>query len=396
MATHPVARARMVAEQLTTLASEVDDRGEFPIRGRALLGETGLMGLTVPKEYGGFGSSLEVVHDVCRILGGACLSTAMVWAMHAQQAAIIADHGSEALKRDVLPKVASGQMFIASVTSERGKGGHILTAVAPLLRSGDSLLLSREAPVVTGGYHAEGYLITMRASEESLPSDVVMVFAHRSQLETKLASGWSALGMRGTHSVGMHLQGRLPACQLFTPEKGFAQIATSTDIPMGHLLWGSCWLGAAEGVYRGMLAILSDPAARRGYNLQSDLFAERLARVRLAIDATGAVIRETLREYAGMRERHALDDAIYMSPGFNLRINQVKVFASEMLFEAVDRLMQVGGLRYGYLKNPRVNLERAFRDLRAASLMYGNDRLLVANGKLALVDRSAFQSFNEG
>jgi len=38
------------------------------------------------------------------------------------------------------------------------------------------------------------------------------------------------------------------------------------------------------------------------------------------------------------------------------------------------------------VRDARVALERRFRDLRSAALMYSNDRLYVANGKLTLVD----------
>ena len=56
------------------------------------------------------------------------------------------------------------------------------------------------------------------------------------------------------------------------------------------------------------------------------------------------------------------------SPGWKL-----KVLASEQLFEVVNRLIQLAGLRYGYLKNSTVPLERTMRDLRSASLMYALD-----------------------
>jgi hypothetical protein len=55
----------------------------------------------------------------------------------------------------------------------------------------------------------------------------------------------------------------------------------------------------------------------------------------------------------------------------------------------VDGLMEVAGLATGYRRTPESPLERIFRDLRSASLMYSNDRLLLASGRLGLLDREA-------
>jgi acyl-CoA dehydrogenase len=69
-----------------------------------------------------------------------------------------------------------------------------------------------------------------------------------------------------------------------------------------------------------------------------------------------------------------------------LRLNGLKILASERCFEAVNTLIQLVGLRHGYLRNAQIPLERLFRDLRSASLNYANERLLLANGALTLVD----------
>jgi acyl-CoA dehydrogenase len=53
----------------------------------------------------------------------------------------------------------------------------------------------------------------------------------------------------------------------------------------------------------------------------------------------------------------------------------------------VEELIELVGLRHGYLRNQPLALERALRDLRSASLNYGNDRLHLANGSLSLLDQ---------
>ncbi|NIL64671.1 hypothetical protein [Salinispora arenicola] len=56
-----------------------------------------------------------------------------------------------------------------------------------------------------------------------------------------------------------------------------------------------------------------------------------------------------------------------------LLINNLKVQAAEQCFGAADEMVELVGLRHGYLRSSSLYLERVFRDLRSASLNYAND-----------------------
>jgi acyl-CoA dehydrogenase len=378
-------RAAAAAGILAEHARAVDEQSSFPLVGVEALRGSGLMGLLVPQRYGGLGGSFQLLSRVAQVLAGGCLSTAMIWGMHSQQVAVLVDHAGAGLRERVLPRVARGEVFIASITSERGKGGHLLTAFAPLTCEGDRVVMRRDAPVVTGGAHADAYLTTMRAGPDAPPSEVKLVYADRSQVRVETRSPWSTLGMRGTDSLGLSLDGTVPAEQIVDGERGFDHVAVTTLIPAGHIAWASCWLGAAAGAYRQVIALLRDPRQRREFDLHSDLFATRLAEIRMRLDVVGAYLSRAVAEYEEARHSQHPMEALY-APSFQIHINTLKVHASESLFEATSQLMQLVGLRHGYSRTASVPVERIFRDLRSASLMYSNDRLLVANGKLALMD----------
>jgi acyl-CoA dehydrogenase len=387
-ATHDImAVAQELRAALATHAAEIDDHGAFPEEGLREIRKSGLMGLVVDRKYGGMGASFSTMAEVVQMLAEGCTSTAMIWAMHCQQVATIADHGGFALSESVLPRIAAGEIYIASVTSERNKAGELLTAVAPLHRAGDGWVVERDAPVVTGGANADAYLVTMRASPEATPSDVVLVFAERAQMEIEFVSEWNAMGMRATQSVGMSLKGIVPHSQVIAHDSGFKQIAVATMVPVGHIAWAATWIGTARGAFRRLLEILRDPVRRRSVPLHSDLFAERLAQARLGLDTASAFLRQVAATYDRLRAEYGVDSDAFSSPWFNIHINGLKILASEKAFAIVDQLVQLAGLRYGYLKGSDVALERCFRDLRSASLMYANDKLYVVNGKLSLLDR---------
>jgi acyl-CoA dehydrogenase len=381
-----MALARDLRGKLAAHAQDCDERGSFPDEGLTEIRNSGLMGLVVERRYGGMEGSFSTMSAVAQMLAEGCASTAMIWAMHCQQVATIADHGSDGLCDRVLPRVAAGEIYIASVTSERGKSGELLTAQAPLQKSGADILLARDAPVVTGGSAADAYLVTMRESQEATPSDVVLAFAERSQIEVQARSDWSAMGMRATQSAALSLKGIIPADQIITHPAGFKHVAVVTMIPVGHIAWAATWVGAARGAFRRVLALLRDANRRKSFSLRSDLFAERLAQIRLGLDTTSAFLGRITDTYDRLRSEAGLDSQVFTSPWFNIHINNLKILASETSFSAVNQLVQLAGLRYGYLKGSDVALERTFRDLRSASLMYSNDKLYVMNGKLSLLD----------
>ncbi len=378
----PTELARQVSTVLRETAAADDESASFPTASLDALRASGLMGLSVPVEYGGLGGSLADLAAVAQELGRGSLSTALIWAMHCQQVLTLAEYATPGLRGRLLPRIARGEVYVASVTSEAGKGGHLTSASAALGREADGLLIHREAPIVTGGAQADGFLVTMRDSADASSNAVTLVYADREQLRTTQRDGWNPMGMRATHSVAMTLHGTVPADQRVGEAGGFADVSGAVFAPAAHIGWSASWLGAVCGVLSDALTMLRDPAGRRGFDLRSELVLDRIARIRLDVDAVDAFLGQVVREVEGIR-RSGGD--IGAAP-VQLRLNGLKVFASETLMEAADRLMDLLGLRHGYMRGSAIPVERLFRDLKSARLNYSNDRLTTANGTLTLLD----------
>ncbi|MFJ5736183.1 acyl-CoA dehydrogenase family protein [Streptomyces microflavus] len=384
------AALRDVLPVLARHAADLDREGAFPHAALEVLRTCGLLGLLVPREYGGLGGSPADLVAVAGELAGACLSTALVWAMHCQQSDALVRFASPWLRERVLPRVARGEAYLASVTTEPGKGGHLLTAVAPMraLRhpgaGEDAVLLDRDAPVVTGGLHADGFLITMRSAPDAPDSRVTLLYADRDQLEMVPGEPWDTLGMRGTQSVGLRLSGKVPARQTVGAEGGFRTVALESTAPLGHLAWAACWLGAARSALRDLVGLARSPDRPHGIDLRSELTAERMARIRGDLELVSAYLHRVTQEVVELRR----EGGTLGSPETQIHLNTLKVTAAELTFRAVDAMVRLAGLRIGYGRHSPVPLERHFRDLRSASLTYADDRLLVATGALTLLDRA--------
>ncbi|MFD8337924.1 acyl-CoA dehydrogenase family protein [Streptomyces solisilvae] len=379
-----VETAEKVLPVLSDKAVKTDTQAAFPESGLQALRESGLLGLLVPEEYGGLGGDLADLVEIAGLLASGCLSTAMIWAMHCQQSDAVVRFGSPELKAHLLTRIARGEVYLASVTTEPGNGGRLLTGKAPLQHEDDLLTLHRDAPVVTGGRHADGFLITMRASPEAPKSQVTLVYADRGQLDVVARGEWDTLGMRGTESLGFEISGSVPAFQMVGDAGGFERIAVESMAPLGHLAWAACWLGAARGALAGLVALMRSADRPSSIDVRSELVNERLARIRMDLELVSAYLHRVRDE---VMELGAAGQSLGQTP-VQIHLNTLKVTAAELTFQSVDRMVQLAGLRIGYNRQSPLPLERCLRDLRSASLNYSNDRLLVVNGALTLMDRA--------
>lgn len=359
-------------------AERADAEARFPVEALQELRETRLLGLVVPEEDGGLGGTTADVLRVTTRLGREDMSIAMIFAMHCQQVAAVVGHATGRLRRELLPEIAAGHVYLASVTTEAGKGGDLLSSTTELSTVDGELVLDRFAPIVTGGAYADGFLVTMRSPGAEAAHQVSLVYAHRDQLEITATGEWQPLGMRASHSGALHLRGRLPGHQVVGEHGRFHKVVSATFGPLAHLGWSAAWLGTASGALSRVVGLLRDPKTRRSADLDSELLLTRIATARQRLEVVHALLWYT----ADVVER----ESDLTRPRVQLLINGLKITASEQCHAVIEDLIDAVGLRHGYLRDSPTRLERALRDLRSAALNYSNDRLRLADGKLALLD----------
>lgn len=354
-------------------AARVDVGAIFPDRGVEALRASGLFGLMVPAADGGLGGDVRDLIEVAAVLATGCSSTAMIWGMHCQQVDAVVRHGSPRLRAELLPRIVGEGYYLASVTTESSKGGGLLTAESALVGATDATLqVLREAPIVTGGERADGFLITARSSPDAPSNSVSLVHLDRSQARVEVTGAWDAMGMRGTRSVALVLEGTIGSHQVIGGPGRFREVAVDSIIPVGHVVWSACWLGAARGALDGVVARVRSAKPGQRLAADDDIVLDRLAKVRIKLELVSAILWRVADEL-GQRRRDGIttDDR-----NFQVRLDALKVSSSELTFAAVDELVELGGAGIGYQRGSPVPLERVFRDLRSASLNNANDRLL--------------------
>ena len=133
-----------------------------------------------------------------------------------------------------------------------------------------------------------------------------------------------------------------------------------------------------------MVALVRSSRRPSTIDIRSELVNERLARIRMDLELVSAYVHRVRDEVMELR----VTGQSLQQMSAQIHLNTLKATAAELTYQAVDRMVQLAGLRIGYNRQSVLPLERGLRDLRSASLIYANDRLLVVSGSLTLMDRS--------
>jgi alkylation response protein AidB-like acyl-CoA dehydrogenase len=115
--------ARDIADQhIRPIAAELDRSGEYPWSVIKALQEAEMMGMWIPKDYGGKGSGLLNLCIVCEELSRACGGIGCTYVVNALGSFPIILGGTEEQKKKYLPDIAAGEKLIAFALSEKSAG----------------------------------------------------------------------------------------------------------------------------------------------------------------------------------------------------------------------------------------------------------------------------------
>src|SRR5499433_4544519 len=120
----------------------LEEAREYPFDAHQALAHAGFMGLMYPAEYGGMGGSYLDLAVLAEALGYHYGGIAQAYAITVIYAGMhIALHGSDAMKREVLPKIITGDLRLALCLSEPDHGSDVAGIELTALREGNGYVL---------------------------------------------------------------------------------------------------------------------------------------------------------------------------------------------------------------------------------------------------------------
>jgi alkylation response protein AidB-like acyl-CoA dehydrogenase len=135
---------RFVEREMPRSAAAAWDSGNhFPREVFRKLADLGMMGLTIPEEYGGFGRDIVATMVVIEELSRRSLAVSVPYIMAACYAGMnIEECGTEAQKRDLLPRIVAGEMLFAYGLTEPDAGADLASVKTRAERDGDVIRIN--------------------------------------------------------------------------------------------------------------------------------------------------------------------------------------------------------------------------------------------------------------
>lgn len=354
---------RMVKSGLIDSA-RIDEEERLPEEIITEFARVGLLGISIPKEYGGLGLSAPAYARVFAEVSHTDPSCGVLIGVHCGLGSkAIVLYGNEEQKARYLPMLARGETLAAYALTEPETGSDAAHIVTTARREGDRYVLDGRKHWIGNGHRA-GVIATFAQLEVERNGKTVQrptAFIIRPDMPGFAVVGTvRKLGIRGSTQAELTYTGlAVPADHLLGEEgKGFT-VAVNV-LNAGRLsLAAGCTAGSKMLVTE--MARYAEQRVQFGAPLASfEITQRKLARLASESYAADAMVGH-LASLADRGEDHALEAAV------------TKCFASELLWRAADEMVQVAGGR-GYVKP--WPYERILRDSRINRIFEGANEVL--------------------
>jgi alkylation response protein AidB-like acyl-CoA dehydrogenase len=365
---------RELAADFATRAAPHDRDASAPVENYEALRQAGLFGLTIPKEFGGWGSGLLGYALAAEELAQGCAATAMSFNMHCVvvQTLTTAEPLSLATRQRVADLVITEKKLIAALLSEPGTTNLLYSTRA----------CSTQARRVPGGYTLTGKKAFATMAEAA---DYAAIFAHPEEVanpEAALAalvpvtaSGlriepvWDTLGMRATRSDNVILDNCfVPVDMVFDdlliPSVGDFLATNESAI---NLPYTAVYLGVGFAVLR---AIEENVQQRHPKGYAQPLAYHPDIRRRVAKMSAELEAARWLLRYAAW-----IADQEGQTPSAQAAYFRAKYLVGEAVVAATQSALEIGGAHAIFKGSP---IERLFRDGATATIMQPSSDVCLA------------------
>jgi alkylation response protein AidB-like acyl-CoA dehydrogenase len=367
-------------KEISPIAAEFDESGEFPYATIKKMGELGFMGIEVPEQYGGAGmdalSYILALEEICKVDASHGVIMSVNNSLYCQG---ILKFGTEEQKNKYVTQIATGKAIGGYSLTEPQSGSDAGALKSRASRDGDFYILNGRKSWVTSGPVANYFVVFMMTDPNRKQKGITAFIVDGNTPGLTRGKKEPKLGIRASATSELIFENcRIPAESRIGAEgEGFKIAMTVLDA--GRIGIATQALGIAEAAYE----------AARQYAGQREAFGQPIG----AFQGTGFKIADMKTRIEAARlliynAAIAKDKARETGGRYSLEASMAKLFASETAMYVTHQSVQIhGGM--GYSKE--LPVERYFRDAKITEIYEGTSeiqRLVISRSELNLKQNS--------
>ena len=351
----------MVSEKVAPRAADIDKKGEFPWDLKQIFQDMGLMGLSVPEEYGGFYRGHIYVCLAVEEIARACVSSSLIVQVQSLGWEPILIGGSEEQKKKYGPPIASGEKLAAFGLTEPGAGSDAAAMKTKAVRKGDKYILNGSKCFISNGPIAD-VLTVFAMTDPSKGVKGISAFIVEKEYKGFSVAKWeSKMGIKGSPTGELLFEDvEVPAGNLIGQEgKGFlyAMLTLDTSRPV--------IASQAVGVAQGAL----DAAVK--YSKERVQFGKPIGH----FQGIGWMLADMATQVEAARAitYQAADLVSKNDPQKSYMSACCKMFASDVAMRVTTDALQIAA-GYGYMTE--YPFERMMRDAKITQIYEGTNQIM--------------------
>lgn len=352
---------RMVNEKVMPRAAAIDKNGEFPWDLKKIFQDMGLLGLSVPEEYGGFFRGHIFVCLAVEEIARACVSSSLIVQVQSLGWEPILIGGSEEQKKKYGPSIASGEKIIAFGLTEPSAGSDAAAMKTRAVKKGDKYIINGSKCFISNGPVAD--LISLFAMTDPTQGvKGISAFIVEKEFKGFLVAKWeSKMGIKGSPTGELVFEElEVPAENLIGEEgKGFVYAMQTLDTSRPVIAAQA--VGLAQGALDQAIKYAKERVQFGKPIASFQGISWMLADMAAQIEAARAITYQ------------AADMVDTKDPRKTYMSACCKMFASDVAMRVTTDALQIAG-GYGYMTD--FPFERMMRDAKITQIYEGTNQIM--------------------